>query len=275
MAAFLLAVIPDGMMIFYNGSEAPEGWEVVEDFAGRFPRACEPPGDTGGSEYHTHEVPDSVPINISYCTLFWWNQYEISYSATVCREYKARITEFDSASNIPPFRYLLVIRKVGEGEYLPKGSVLFFEDSVPAGWEKILIDSFPRGALPQDVGKTGGSYYHTHRYRLRSSPPIAEYVKGVSEPLLLTSLWPDGLYYCDSAENLPPYATLYIAELQNDSALLPTGAIAMFDEEPSGNPWTIPATNLTGRFVMGTASSPGQIGGSLRHTHVCDSGFYN
>ncbi len=275
MAAFLLALIPDGMMIFYNGSQAPEGWEVVEDFAGRFPRACEPPGDTGGSEYHTHEVPDSVLVEMGGPCGGAYGPG--GYSNTKCVDFPAVITRFDSASHVPPFRYFLAIRKVGKGHLLPKGAVLFFEDSVPEGWEIILPDSFPRAGKPKQVGRTGGSYYHTHVYKIEGYPPSADYTHGGTpdETFPIASIGVSDIFSCDSVSNLPPYTTLYVAELQEDNVPLPVGAIAMFDEEPSVPLWVIPRYYLGGRFIMGTSAYPGIKGGQAYHDHTCEGYVIN
>ena len=272
MFGLLLGLIPDGMMIFYDGSQPPEGWEVVGDFEGRFPRACTPPGATGGSEKHTHGVPDSVFVDWEgNCGGFYGPGY---YMSTECRDFWASITRFDSASHIPPFRYLLPIRKVGDGELLPKGAVLFFEDSVPKGWRVILPDSFPRAGKPEEVGKTGGFYYHTHVYELSGRPPWGDYDHGnlyndETIPIVKVSL-SDTFFPCESVSNLPPYITLYIAELTVGSAPLPAGAIAMFDEEPDPSYWVPPQADLSGRFVMGTLRLPGTTGGDSTHFHSCD-----
>ncbi len=284
LAVLVLGAIPDGIMVFYDGTSVPAGWQVVATFDGRFPRACTPTGSAGGSEYHTHDYifgftgyPTDMVVRNGLgggSGADDLHDHDIWGGDTYCH--------IDSAYHVPPYRKFLVIKKVGEGGILPAGAVLFFEDSVfSSSWQVILRDSFPRGtANTAEVGETGGVNGHYHTFEGWTSEPF-QGTSGSEGSYPVSSISHRHHYTGYTLEDTtkPPYILWFIAELTADTDDIPIGAIAMFDYEPSGSPeigtWVVPVSldtiggDTAKRFPRGArlSSQLGQTGGSTYHRH--------
>ena len=258
--------------LFWDGENPPAGWTVVSNSGGpfyhRFIRGNSTYGGTGGSETHTHTLSNFSCTGPSRTTnnIIPAGQ---KYYATHTHTHGIGTISCQSASSLPQYRELIVIRYTGEPSTLPAGIIAIFDETPPSGWTRYSEQDgyYIRGS--DSAGATGGSNTHSHTVSGATGASDTN-TPGQGGPTNLPNSAHDhGLNATSSSSsNEPPYITVYLGKKDTDGAI-PTGLIAMFDGTPSSN-WEV-LSDEGGPFYqkfLKPANDYGTTGGSETHTHT-------
>ncbi len=263
------APVPAGTIVMFD-STPPPGWQIITDFAGRFPLGTNTYGGTlGGTSTHTHTISGTTTSGstIPNCGGISWTIYPMdphshTFSATT-----------GPASHVPPYRTFIFAKALSDYNALPRNAVVmsYYAPTRPE-WTDItasMVNRFPRGdATP---GLTGGSATHTHTYAGRVdsnwsySSDIADHGSTYHTPYRAMH---DHAFSgtTGSASNIPPYRTVRFWKANTWPAFIDSCRIIfMFDTLPS-----CPYFNLLSEFngrIPRANTTTGTNGGGTSHTH--------
>jgi hypothetical protein len=261
------------MLLFYDGVTVPSGWTCVscangDPFYQTFPRGNDIYGATGGTVSHTHNAIASVAAGSGTASQAQTGTLISGTSHT----HSATLT-IGSASNLPQFRQLKIIRSDVQGEpaIIPAGTIGLFDATPPAGWTAYSNQDtyYPYGE--NTAGTTGGS--NTHSHSLSGSLAAANGgLQGTANGNTVPSAPAEHTHnYSGSSGNVnnePPYIGVIFAKIATDSTP-PDNLLAMWDDDIPTN-WTSQSNSggdFYQRFIKG-ASSYGTTGGGDSHTHT-------
>jgi len=167
--------LKEGIILFYYGDSAPEGWEVFTDLQDKLVRCSSSGTGTGGASLHSHpsESFTSGPSTRS-------TPYKGGASTSASKTHTHSFDHgHDTANNIPLSKKLLPIKAKFQAR-LVYGIIGFFRgSSIPDGW--VLCDG--NNGTPNlinyyvycsnsDIGGAIGSNSHTHNYSGNSSDGV-------------------------------------------------------------------------------------------------------
>ncbi len=262
------------MLILWDGGAAPSGWECVsctggDPFYQRFIRGEATYGATGGSATHTHTVSTAIggPSASTGQTPGGTTVSGSGHTHTLT-------PTIGTGSNLPEYRQLRVLRSTSAGTpaTLPAGAIVFFTDTVPAGWTRYSAQDgrFVRGE--NTVTTTGGSNTHTHAisgttgaasgdtYGTQSGQTRADVAQANHTHTVSGTT--------NAGTNVPPYIETILGKI-NAEGSLPIGMLAMWDEDvPVGwNHMSESGDPFYQRFILPSATY-GTTGGTSTHSHA-------
>ena len=262
------------LFLFWDGAGAvPTGWTDVsvsgQAFYQRFPRGAAT-WATGGAATHSHTI-GLVSVGPPSATTDHLSGGTNRSSSTHTNHGISGSTA--TASSLPSYRNLRVIRATNVPAIIPAGAIAIFDTTPPTGWTRYSAQDnyFIRGEAVGVVGTTGGSNTHNHTFSRTitasteyqavstATPRIATAATGHTHTISGTT--PD-------ADTRPPYLTVILAKADNDTAI-PYGMIGMFNATPTGA-WSVLSDTggpFDSVFLVG-GSSYGATGGASTHNHA-------
>jgi len=269
-----------GLIVFWDGGNLdslPAGWRCIscqggDTFYQKFVNASDTFGTNGGSDSHAHTATRSASTGPS-------SPYTVSGSKspavpTNTHTHVGGSVTFDTASNLPPYRNLVVIIfDGGIPSTLPTGAIALFNESVPTGWTRYteLDNNFIRGDVNDTVNQTGGIATHSHTIS-DSLPATGD--AGVtnnnapnlgSDPAHTHSVSTS----TGTGSNSPPYITVVFGKI-NSAGSIPDKMIALFNETPPSADWEV-VSNIDQPFFnkfLNGSDTYGTTGGATTHTHA-------
>ncbi len=247
----------------------PSGWTCIscnvgDPLYGKFPRASDSYGATGGTDTGSHTLTyQSQTAGASQST---GESSSGGFYPTNSHTHTWSNVTSSTDSIIPPYKHLKFISRTNPPS-IPAGAIALFDASVPSGWTRYssLDGTYLRGGPDAN---TGGSATHTHTFTatssvdsgaLRDTANNTTVATGHSHTIASTAL--------TASSNTPPYIDVIFGQATADTAA-PAGMIAFFTGAvPSG--WTTVSGSSSSyyqRMLRGSASF-GSTGGSATHNH--------
>jgi len=260
------------MLLFWDGGAAPTGWTCVsctggDPFYQRFIRGDATYGATGGTATHTHTASGSVAATTTGST-------EARTGTTISSTTHGHTYTpiIGTASNLPPYRQLNVIRHntSGEPSSIPAGAIAIFDSATPTGWTRYSAQDgrYPYGE--NTAGSTGGSSTHSHTITGNTSTAT-----GTTEGNRNNSTTGADAAHVhavsansSSVSHEPPYIETILGQ-KNSTGVAPDNMIAMWDDEAPIN-WSDQSSSgkpYHQRFIKGSVTH-GSTGGSASHSHA-------
>lgn len=259
------------MLLFWDGGAAPAGWTCVScnpgnDFYQRFIRGAASYGATGGSDTHSHTANGSTDTDVEGLRSQAGSGLTRSHSHTTT-------PAVDSASNLPTYRQLRVIRANSSGTpgTIPAGAIAVFDAGVPADWTRYSTQDgrYIRGE--DTVGSTGGSNTHTHTISGTTDPGNgvlrSPNTAGTQAPAANDNHTHTYSGNSDSQSNEPPFIDTIIGKASSDTTAV-SGMLAMWDGAIPGA-WSTqsgPGDPFNQRFMKPSATY-GATGGNATNSH--------
>lgn len=265
------------LILFYDGASAPAGWTCISCTAGddayqRFLRGEASYGGTGGALTHTHTA--SATVNAS--TDAGVTTSNTGSDLATATHIHNLIPTVGPASNLPPYRQLLIIKAdvVGEPTSLPAGVIAMFNGSVPSGWTQYSAQNGNYVLGEATAGTTGGSLTHNHSVSGTTTNVTSTTLSRRSGGTQVNSATATHNHTIsgttDSQSNEPPYREAVFGKL-NSAGSVPNNMVGFWDDVlPAG--WTNLSTSgqpYYQRFVKAAATAGG-TGGSATHGHGAD-----
>lgn len=251
-----------------NGA-VPTGWTCVsctigDPFYGRFPRATDTYGGTGGADAHTHTLTYQSETD-GASRAIGESASGGSYPSNTHQHTWSPVTTA-SGSTLPQYKQLKFISRTNPPS-IPAGSIAIFDTTVPSGWSRYtaLDGVYLRGGPDNSVG---GAATHTHTFTTTSATAGGT-VRNTANNTQVASSHSHTITNASlvSAANTPPYIDVIFGQATADTAA-PAGMIAFFTgAAPSG--WTTVSgvgSSYYQRLLRGS-STFGGTGGSSTHDH--------
>lgn len=207
--------IPQGAIIFFNSTTIPAGWDRLEEYDTRFPRAVASTANvTGGRNNHTHRNLTGTLSSPSTAGIALGTGKSVSTNSHTHLVTEINLTETD---NIPPYFDMIMIQAVGADRLIPNGSILMFNTTISnANFTQVTECDGKLIRANDNYGETGGMPSHTHpNVTAESGNNIGgiQRQKGATN-FAVTHSHASVNFSINNASNFPPYKTVLMYRFQ-------------------------------------------------------------
>ncbi|RJQ31340.1 MAG: hypothetical protein C4562_06095 [Actinobacteria bacterium] len=248
-----LILLWDDKDVSGNPVTLPAGWTVVSNSGGpfyqKFIRGAASYSAASGQGALTHIHPSFSGTTGTSNSNYTYNY--TSSGSTGAMNFSGHTHSISgsvaSASNLPLYKNLKVIKYSGIPATIPKGAIALFDSAIPSEWTQYNNENgyFVRGEDTSNIGTTGGSNTHTHSASATTSTAGSNSYGGLTGGSFASVHSHTASGSSNSASSVPPYIAVMLAKVNNDNTAYPVGLIGMFDGSPSAV-WSV-ASNSSGK----------------------------